>query len=44
MNGIKATDADVVVTACPGCQLQIMDNLTQNKMPQKVCHLIDLLE
>lgn len=44
MEGIEASGADVVVTACPGCQIQLMDNITQNKMPQQVKHFIELLE
>ena len=44
MEAIQATDADIVVTACPGCQIQLMDNIVQNKMQQKVKHFMELLE
>jgi len=44
MNGIKATGADIVVTACPGCMVNLTDNVLQNKMPQKVYHLLELVE
>lgn len=44
MAGIKATEADIVATACPGCQLQLIDNIIRHKMPQKVMHIIELLE
>jgi glycolate oxidase iron-sulfur subunit len=44
MNGIKATGADIVVTACPGCMINLIDNVLQNKMPQKVYHLLELVE
>ncbi|MCX8022300.1 MAG: (Fe-S)-binding protein [Syntrophorhabdaceae bacterium] len=44
MNGIKATGADIVVTACPGCMINLIDNALRNKMPQKVYHLLELVE
>ena len=42
--GIAATGADVVVTDCPGCQIQLIDSLTQSHMPQKVRHIMELFE
>jgi glycolate oxidase iron-sulfur subunit len=42
--GIKATGADIVVTACPGCMINLIDNIARNKMPQKVYHLLELVE
>jgi glycolate oxidase iron-sulfur subunit len=44
MDGIKATGADIVVTACPGCMINLIDNTLRNKMPQKVHHLLELVE
>jgi glycolate oxidase iron-sulfur subunit len=44
MDSIRATKADIVVTACPGCMINLMDNVLQNKMPQKVYHLLELVE
>lgn len=44
MEAIKATGAKIIATACPGCQLQLTDNITRQKLPHKVMHLIDLLE
>jgi len=44
MDGIMATGADIVVTACPGCMINLIDNTLQNKMPQKVYHLLELVE
>jgi glycolate oxidase iron-sulfur subunit len=44
MDTIQETGADAVVTSCPGCMIQLTDNLLRRKMPQKVMHLIDLLE
>ena len=44
MDGIRATGADIVVTACPGCMMNLIDNVVQNKMPQKVYHFLELVE
>ena len=44
LGGIKATGADIVVTGCPGCQIQLIDNTIRGKMPVKVMHIMELLE
>lgn len=44
MDGITKTGADIVVTACPGCMINLIDNVLQNKMPQKVYHFLELVE
>ncbi|OPX94939.1 MAG: Lactate utilization protein A [Syntrophorhabdus sp. PtaB.Bin006] len=44
MDGIRATGADIVVTACPGCMINLIDNILHNGMPQKVHHLLELAE
>jgi glycolate oxidase iron-sulfur subunit len=44
IESIEATEADIVVTACPGCQLQILDGLAREKKPQKVMSLMEVLE
>jgi len=41
---IAATKADVVVTDCPGCQIQIIDSLIQHGKPVQVRHIMELLE
>ena len=41
---IKSTGADIVVTDCPGCQIQLIDSLIRNGMPQKVMHIMELFE
>jgi glycolate oxidase iron-sulfur subunit len=43
MNAIADTDADIVVTACPGCMIQLIDNTIQKKMPQRVMHVMELV-
>jgi glycolate dehydrogenase iron-sulfur subunit len=41
---IRETDAEAVVTTCPGCRMQIIDSLRRQGLPQPVLHLIHLLE
>ena len=44
METIKESGADVVVTDCPGCQIQLIDNTIRHKLPVKVMHIMELLE
>ena len=39
---IASTHADIVVTDCPGCEIQLIDSLQHQKMPQKVMHIMEL--
>jgi glycolate oxidase iron-sulfur subunit len=39
---IAATGVEVVVTDCPGCQIQLIDSLTRRKMPVQVRHIMEL--
>jgi glycolate oxidase iron-sulfur subunit len=39
---IGSTGADIVVTDCPGCEIQLIDSTTRNGMPQKVRHIMEL--
>ncbi|MBN1176166.1 MAG: (Fe-S)-binding protein [Dehalococcoidales bacterium] len=41
---IASTRADIVVTDCPGCQIQLIDTTQRHGMPQKVMHIMDLIE
>lgn len=43
-DSIKSTGADVVVTDCPGCEIQLIDTTRRNNMPQKVHHIMELFE
>jgi glycolate oxidase iron-sulfur subunit len=40
---IKSTGADIVVSSCPGCEIQLIDSLLRNKVPVKVMHIMELL-
>ncbi|MCK4721925.1 MAG: (Fe-S)-binding protein, partial [Dehalococcoidia bacterium] len=41
---IKDTEADILVTDCPGCMTQLIDNTVRNKIPIKIMHIMELLE
>jgi Fe-S oxidoreductase len=41
---IESTGADIVVTDCPGCQIQLIDGITRHGLPQKVMHIMELFE
>ena len=43
LENINATGAEMLVTANPGCHLQLAWGLKQAGMPQKVVHLTELL-
>jgi glycolate oxidase iron-sulfur subunit len=44
MEAIQASGASVVVTGCPGCMLQLKDQLGQKGSPVEVKHLIQLVD
>jgi len=44
METVGETGADIVATACPGCQIQLMDNAIRHGLPVKVMHIMELLE
>ena len=43
-HSIAATNADLVVTECPGCVMQMTDIVVQKEMPQTVIHFLELFE
>jgi glycolate oxidase iron-sulfur subunit len=44
VNGIRATGADVVVTDCPGCQIQLIDSTIREGLDVEVRHIMELLD
>lgn len=44
IDSIARTKADVVITACPGCKIQLMDNLKRYDLPQRVIDIADAIE
>jgi glycolate oxidase iron-sulfur subunit len=43
MDSIAASGADIVVTACPGCQFQLAENTARLQRPQRIMNLMDVL-
>ena len=43
MEAIKKTNAQVVVTSCPGCMIQLMDGVRRHGLPLKVMHISQLI-
>jgi len=41
---IDASGADIVVTDCPGCEIQLIDNTIRRGKPVQVMHIMELLE
>jgi iron-sulfur cluster protein len=44
LENISQSGAEIVITDCPGCVLQIEGGVLKEEMPQKVMHLSQLLE
>ncbi|HJX12167.1 MAG TPA: (Fe-S)-binding protein [Dehalococcoidales bacterium] len=43
IDNIASTGADIVVTDCPGCEVQLIDGVMRHQAPQKVMHIMELL-
>ncbi len=43
MQSIKRTDAEAVLTSCPGCLIQLMDGCRRHRLPVRVIHLSELI-
>jgi len=44
IDSIKKTRADVVINTCPGCMMQLIDNIERYHIPQRVVHLVEAIE
>ena len=44
VESIRSTGADIVVSSCPGCEIQLIDSTIRNKLPVKVMHIMELLQ
>ena len=44
MTNVKATNADMIVSANPGCMLQLQAGCERYDYPAEVAHVIDLLD
>jgi glycolate oxidase iron-sulfur subunit len=43
LENIINTKADIVVTACPGCQIQLMDIIARRNLPIRVMNILELV-
>jgi glycolate oxidase iron-sulfur subunit len=43
VESIRESGADIVVSGCPGCEIQLMDSLARHKLSVKVMHIMELL-
>ena len=41
---IKASGADIVVTDCPGCEIQLIDAMTRRQMRVQARHIMEILD
>ncbi len=44
MRNIDSVGADIVVTGCPGSELQLIDGVIRNKVKTKVKHIMEILQ
>lgn len=44
LESIEASEADIVVTACPGCHFQLTDSIARRNKLQKVMSLMEVLK
>jgi glycolate oxidase iron-sulfur subunit len=44
IESIARTNADVVITACPGCKIQLIDNLKRCGLTQRVVDIVEAVE
>ncbi|MDA3791848.1 MAG: (Fe-S)-binding protein [Desulfobacula sp.] len=43
LDNVEASGADILVTDCPGCVMQLKGGLDKRQSPVKVLHLVELL-
>lgn len=44
IDSIASTNADVVINTCPGCMIQLIDNIERHHLPQRVVHMVEAIE
>ena len=43
-DSIAKTNTDVVINTCPGCMIQLIDNIERHHLPQRVVHMVEAIE
>ena len=44
MKNLKATDADILVTSCPACMIQLAYGIKRHGLKTKVFHISEMLD
>ncbi|MBA7535672.1 Lactate utilization protein A [subsurface metagenome] len=44
MGNVEKTGADILVSSCPACVMQLSSGVSQQKMPVRVMELVELLD
>ena len=44
IDSIERTETDVVINTCPGCLIQLIDNIERYHLPQRVVHMVEAIE
>jgi glycolate oxidase iron-sulfur subunit len=44
VDSIARTGTDVVINTCPGCMIQLIDNIERYQLPQRVLHMVEAIE
>jgi glycolate oxidase iron-sulfur subunit len=44
MNNVEKTNADILVTSCPACVMQLSSAVSQQKIPMRVRDIVELLD
>ena len=44
IDSVAKTEADVVINTCPGCMIQLIDNIERHHLPQRVVHMVEAIE
>jgi len=44
IDSIERTHTDVVINTCPGCMMQLIDNIERYHLPQRVVHMVEAVE
>ena len=44
VDSIARTNTDAVINTCPGCMIQLIDNIERYHLPQRVVHIVEAIE
>ena len=44
VGSVARTNTDIVINTCPGCMIQLIDNIERYHLPQRVVHMVEAIE